>query len=69
MAIAYFISLMGLDHVMQVELSSPHSAKLASLAPDTRKKIEVELEEAQAAVHLAMTLVQWFISGAASARR
>jgi K(+)-stimulated pyrophosphate-energized sodium pump len=44
MAGAYFVSLLGLNDLMKVELVRPHSARLASLDAATQDKINKELE-------------------------
>jgi K(+)-stimulated pyrophosphate-energized sodium pump len=43
MAGAYFVSLQGLDKVMEVQLAQPRSYTLEQEDPDTRAKIEKEL--------------------------
>jgi K(+)-stimulated pyrophosphate-energized sodium pump len=45
MAGAYFVSLLGLNDLMAVELVRPHSARLATLDPATQEKIKTELEK------------------------
>jgi K(+)-stimulated pyrophosphate-energized sodium pump len=45
MAVAYFFSLQGLDHVMQVRLQTPHSSTLNQLEPAVKKEIVAELEQ------------------------
>jgi K(+)-stimulated pyrophosphate-energized sodium pump len=45
MAGAYFVSLLGLNDLMKVELVRPYSARLASLDAPTQAKINAELEK------------------------
>ncbi len=45
MAGAFFVSLLGLNDLMAVELVRPHSARLATLDPATQDKIKTELED------------------------
>jgi K(+)-stimulated pyrophosphate-energized sodium pump len=44
MAVAFFISTLGLDNIMQVRLHNPTSPTLAKLDPETKIKISKELE-------------------------